>query len=132
MEVSDLTREELEQIRDLQYRIDEMKRDLIRLNNRSVIGSPQPSESHGSGIADTVAARGDECVALEQELAELTAQRDERIAYINGIRDSMLRTIVRCYCVYGFKWKKIAEKVGGRNSEHNVMQMYNRFMSKLS
>lgn len=126
-----MTKSELEQIRDLQYRIDEMKRDLVRLNNRSIIGSPQPSESHGSGIADTVADRGGERVALEQELAELTARRDERIAYINGIRDGVLRTIVRCYCVYGFKWKKIAEKVGGCNTEDSVRKLYDRFMAKL-
>lgn len=126
-----MTKQDLESIRELQYQIDNIKRDIKRLNERSVISSPQSSETHGSGVADPVAVRGNRLAYLEHELAELTAQRDERIAYINSIHDNVLRTIVRCYCVYGFKWKKIAEKVGGKNSEHNVMQMYNRFVDKL-
>ncbi len=122
-----MTKSELEGIRELQYQIDTIKRDIKRLNERSVISSPQSSEIHSTGIADTVGNRGINVVALQQELAELEAQRDERLAYINSIHDTVLRTIVRCYCVYGFKWKKIAEKVGGGNSEDSVRKLYERF-----
>lgn len=122
-----MTKSELEGIRELQYQIDTIKRDIKRLNERSIISSPQSSEVHGSGIADPVAARGNRLAYLERELAELTTQYNERIAYINGIQDDVLRTIVRCYCVYGFKWKKIAEKVGGKNNEDSVRKLYERF-----
>lgn len=122
-----MTKSELEGIRELQYQIDTIKRDITRLNERSVISSPQSSEIHSSGIADTVAARGNRLADLERELAELIVQRDERLAYINSINDIVLRTIVRCYCVYGFRWKKIAQKVGGGNTEDSVRKLYERF-----
>lgn len=122
-----MTKSELEGIRELQYQIDTIKRDITRLNERSVISSPQASEIHSSGIADTVAARGNRLADLEHELAELIVQRDERLAYINSINDIVLRTIVRCYCVYGFRWKKIAQKVGGGNTEDSVRKLYERF-----
>ena len=122
-----MTKSELEGIRELQYQIDTINRDIRRLKERSIISSPQLSEIHSSGVADTVAARGNRLADLERELSELTERRDERLAYINSISDTVLRTIVRCYCVYGFKWKKIAEKVGGKNNEDSVRKLYERF-----
>ncbi len=125
-----MTKTELESIRDLQYKIDCIQRDIKRLNERSVISSPQSSETHGCGIADPVATRGNKLYDLEKELAILTADCDKRIAYINSIQDDILKRIVRCRCVYGFKWKKIAKMIGGENTEDGVRKLYERFVPK--
>lgn len=126
-----MTKQELESIRDLQCDLDNKQRELARINNRSIISSPQPSEVHGSGIADTVATRGDRAVQLEREIVELKNQINARLAYIHSIPDRLTHDVVRYACVYGFRWKKIAELVGGCNTEDSVRMLYNRFMEKL-
>lgn len=126
-----MTKSDLENIREIKYDIRRLKAKYDELNSRSVVGSPVPGTAHGSGISDKVANTAEHKLLLEQEIAEKEAQLKERLDFINGISDNVLREIVYCQCVYKFSWRKIAEKVGGNNDQESVRKLYDRFMSKL-
>ena len=126
-----MTKERLETIRDLQRKIYILRAKLREHNEASLVSSPQPSTSHGSGISDRVGKRGDKTIALENELAELQADLDERTAFIDDIDDAELQEIVRDHCVFNFKWAQIAVFVGGGNTESSVKMAYSRFVATL-
>ena len=120
---------QLEDIRKIQRNIHKLERSLAELNAKSLVSSPQTDGvSHGSGTADTVANRADRLFALENEIAAEKAHLQELLDYIENISDSVLRDIVRDKCVYGFKWREIAENVGGDNSKDSVRMLYERFI----
>lgn len=126
-----MTKERLETIRRLQRDIYILRAKLRAHEEASLVSSPQGGAAHGSGISDRVGNRGDKTIALENELAELQADLDERMAFIDGIENDELREIVRDHCVYNFKWAQIAVFVGGGNNEDSVRKQYDRFVSKL-
>lgn len=120
-----MTKSELEGIRNLKYEIKKLIEKLRELNSRSIVASPVPGELHGSGISDKVASTVQHKLELEQELEEKRGQLRERLDFIDGITDEVLREIVRCQCVYKFSWRETAEKVG--SNEESVKKRYNRF-----
>lgn len=124
-----ITKACLENIRRLSYEIHKLEAKLEELNSRSIVASPVPGELHGSGVSDKVASTIQHKLELEQELSEKRAQLQERMNFIDGISDEVLREIVRCQCVYKFTWQEIAEKVGG--NEESVKKTYYRFMTSL-
>ena len=127
-----MTKERLETIRALQRKVYIQRAKLREHNEASLVSSPQPSASHGSGISDRVGNRGDKTIALENELAELQADLDERMAFIDGIEDAELQEIVRDKCVYNFKWRQILVFIGKRpDDEESVKKSYQRFMASL-
>jgi hypothetical protein len=126
-----MTKQDLENIREIEYDIRKLKAKFDELNSRSLVGSPVPSASRSFGVSDKVARIAERKLLLAQEIAEKEAQLKERLDFINGIFDDVLREIVCCRCVYNFSWQKIAEKVGGNNTEGSIRMAYNRFMDNL-
>ncbi len=126
-----MTKSDLEQIREIKYDIRRLKAKYDALNSRSIVGSPVPGAARGSGVSNKVAQTTEQKLLLEQEIAEKEAQLKERIDFINGISDNVLREIVYCRCVHKFSWQEIADKVGGNNDQESVRKLYDRFMSKL-
>lgn len=51
-------------------------------------------------------------------------------SFILTITDSHIRRIVNLRIINGFTWGKVAEKIGGGNSEDTVRMTFNRFMEK--
>lgn len=130
-----MTREELEQIYYLHRELRMWEQELERLRCRSLVRSPQPNASHGSGTSDKVGALAEKRVDLERLISakreEIQQQRDKAVAYIYGIPDSLTRQIVYYRCVSLFSWRRVAYEVGGNNSPDGVRMIYNRFMDKL-
>ena len=124
-----VTKSELEGIRNLKYEIKKLIEKLRELNSRSIVASPVPGKIHGSAVSDNVASTVQRKIELEQELSEKRAQLQERLNFIDGISDEVLREIVRCQCVYKFTWQEIAEKVG--SNEGSVKKSYYRFMTNI-
>lgn len=120
-----ITKACLENIRKLSYEIHKLEEKLEELNSRSIVTSPVPGEVHGSGLSDKVASTVQHKLELERELEEKRGQLRERLDFIDGITDEVLREIVRCKCVYNFTWRDIAEKVG--SNEESVKKRYIRF-----
>lgn len=128
-----MTKTDLEQIYYLDRELQMWERELERLRGQSLVQSPLPSTSHGSGIADKVAQRGNRIADLEQRISEkreeIQRQRDRAVEFIYSIPDSLTRQIVYYRCVSLLSWRRVAYEVGGRNTEEGVRKIYTRFFS---
>ena len=129
-----MTRIDLEQIYYLNRELKMWQTELERVRCRSLVGSPLPNSSHGSGISDKVADRAERIIELESRIVakqeEIQRLRDEAVAYINGIPDSLTRQIVYYRCVSLMSWRRVAYEVGGNNTEDGVKKIYYRFFEK--
>lgn len=129
-----MTRDELEQIYYLNREQKVLERELERLRGRSLIQSPQPFSSHGSGVSDKVGALAQKRVDLEKLICETRREieqlRDKAVEYIYSIPDSLTRQIIYYRCVSLFSWKRVAYEVGGQNTEESVRKVYKRFFEK--
>ena len=130
-----MTRDELEQIYYLNRELRVLERELERICGQSLIQSPLPNSSHGSGVSDKVGRLAQKRVDLEQLIrdkkAEIQQQRDKALEYIYSIPDSLTRQVVYFRCVSLFSWKRVAYEVGGNNTPDGVRMLYNRFMDKI-
>ena len=130
-----MTRDELEQIYYLNRELRVLERELERICGQSLIQSPQPFSTHGSGVSDKVGRLAQKRVDLEQLIrdkkAEIQHQRDKALEYIYNIPDSLTRQVVYYRCVSLFSWKRVAYEVGGNNTPDGVRMLYNRFMDKI-
>ncbi len=125
-----IDKSELNNMRDMQFRLAELKEKLAEINAASLVSSPQPSASHGSGISDRVADRGNKAADLECRIAELEEKLHRLTEYIETIPDVKLRKIVRGWCVQRFSWKEIAALVG--SNENSVRKRYCRYVEEMS
>lgn len=130
-----VTKSELEQIYYLNRELKMWETELERVRCKSLVGSPLPGNSHGSGVSDKVADRAERIIELENRIIakrdEIQRLRDEAVEYIYGIPDSLTRQIVYYRCVSLMNWRRVAYEVGGNNTEESVRQVYSRFMRSL-
>lgn len=130
-----MTRKDLEQIYHLSRELEMWERELERLRCRSLVASPLPNASHGSGTSDKVGDLAEKRTDMERLVAakreEIQQQRDRAVAYIYGIPDSLTRQIVYYRCVSLFSWRRVAYEVGGNNTPDGVRMIYSRFVDKL-
>ena len=130
-----MTKSDLEQIYYLNRELKMWETELERVRCKSLVGSPLPSNSHGSGVSDKVADRAERIIELENRIIakrdEIQRLRDEAVAYIESIQDSLTRQIVYYRCVSLMSWRRVAYEVGGYNTAESVRQIYSRFMRDL-
>lgn len=67
---------------------------------------------------------------LEELEYDLLKQINEVEVFIGSIRDSHIRRIIRLRCIDGLAWNKVADKIGGGNTEGSVKMAFQRFMEK--
>ena len=129
-----MTKADLEQIYYLDRELKMWETELERIRCRSLVASPLPSVSHGSGVSDKVAERTERIIELESRIAakrdEIQRLRDEAVEYIYSIPDSLTRQIIYYRCVSLMNWRKVAYEVGGNNTEEGVKKIYYRFFDK--
>ena len=130
-----MTKVELEQIYYLNRELKLWETELERVRCKSLVGSPLPGNSHGSGVSDKVADRAERIIELENRIVakrdEIQRLRDEAVEYIYSIPDSLTRQIVYYRCVSLMSWRRVAYEVGGYNTAESVRQIYSRFMRDL-
>ena len=130
-----MTKAELEQIYYLNRELKMWETELERVRCKSLVGSPLPGNSHGSGVSDKVADRAERIIELENRIIakrdEIQCLQDEAIAYIESIPDSLTRQIVYYRCVSLMSWRRVAYEVGGNNTPDGVRMIYNRFMEQI-
>ena len=130
-----MTKPELEQIYYLNRELKLWETELERVRCKSLVGSPLPGNSHGSGVSDKVADRAERIIELENRIIakrdEIQRLRDEAVAYIESIQDSLTRQIVYYRCVSLMSWRRVAYEVGGNNTPDGVRMIYNRFMERI-
>lgn len=130
-----MTKSDLEQIYYLNRELKMWETELERVRCKSLVGSPLPSNSHGSGVSDKVADRAERIIELENRIIakrdEIQRLRDEAVEYIYSIPDSLTRQIIYYRCVSLMSWRRVAYEVGGYNTAESVRQIYSRFMRDL-
>ena len=130
-----MTKAELEQIYYLNRELQMWETELERVRCKSLVGSPLPGNSHGSGVSDKVADRAERIIELENRIIakrdEIQRLRDEAVAYIESIQDSLTRQIIYYRCVSLMSWRRVAYEFGGYNTAESVRQIYSRFMRDL-
>ena len=129
-----MTKSDLEQIYYLNRELKMWETELERVRCKSLVGSPLPGNSHGSGVSDKVADRAERIIELENRIIakrdEIQRLRDEAVAYIESIQDSLTRQIIYYRCVSLMSWRRVAYEVGGNNTEESVKKIYYRFFGK--
>ena len=130
-----MTKAELEQIYYLNRELKMWETELERVRCKSLVGSPLPGNSHGSGVSDKVADRAERIIELENRIIakrdEIQRLRDEAVEYIYSIPDSLTRQIIYYRCVSLMSWCRVAYEVGGNNTPDGVRMIYNRFMEQI-
>ena len=129
-----MTKSDLEQIYYLNRELKMWETELERVRCKSLVGSPLPGNSHGSGVSDKVADRAERIIELENRIIakrdEIQHLRDEAVEYIYSIPDSLTRQIIYYRCVSLMSWRRVAYEVGGYNTAESVRKIYDRFFKK--
>ena len=63
---------------------------------------------------------------LELELLETVNSVEE---FIKSIQDSHMRRIITLRVIDGLSWNKVADRMGGNNTENSVRKAFDRFVS---
>lgn len=143
-----MTREKLEQYSDLQKEIEEVKERIKRtekeimqieeegtvkdkvtggmggLQSFQIEGFPYPRLSQKKTL---LYSRKATLASLEYEVSETLNQVE---SFIASIEDSRMRRIITLRYVENLPWFKVADKLGGGNTEDGVRMAFNRFMEK--
>lgn len=133
-----------EEIKDLRRRIDKTKKQLEKASAEgTVIDSVKGSRKDGTigsiRIEGFPYAEYDrrrsklylymaQLINSEEELLELTNGVEE---YINSIEDSHIRRIVRYRVIDNMTWQRVADCIGGNNTDDSVKKAFYRFINKI-
>lgn len=144
-----VTKELLIQYGDLIHERDEVKRKIVKLEQEidkieqegSVVdkvrggegglqsykieGFPHPQYNRKKAL---LSARKETLDELDMKILE---NLNEIEAFITRITDSHVRRIINLRIIEKHTWGKIAEKIGGGNTEDSVKKIFYRFMEKM-
>ena len=87
-------------------------------------GFPYPEYSRKKTL---LYARKATLASLEMELLETLNQVEEFIASVD---DSRMRRIITLRFIDNLSWNKVADRIGGNNTEDSVRKAFTRFMEK--
>ena len=87
-------------------------------------GFPYPEYSRKKTL---LYARKATLASLEMELLETLNQVEEFIARVD---DSRMRRIITLRFIDNLSWNKVADRIGGNNTEDSVRKAFTRFMEK--
>lgn len=95
------------------------------LQSYKIEGFPYPQYNKKKAL---LSARKETLNGLELKILK---NLNEIEAFIAGITDSHVRRIINLRIIEKNTWGKIAEKIGGGNSEDGVKKIFYRFMEKI-
>ena len=94
------------------------------LQSFKIEGFPYPEYSRKKTL---LYARKATLSELEMELLETL---NEVETFIASLKDSHMRRIISLRIVDGLSWNKVADHIGGGNTEDSIRMSFNRFMEK--
>lgn len=94
------------------------------LQSFRIEGFPYPEYSRKKTL---LYARKATLSELEMELLETLNQVE---TFISSVKDSHMRRIISLRVVDGLSWNKVADRIGGGNTEDSIRMSFNRFMEK--
>lgn len=144
-----VTKELLIQYGDLIHEREEVKRKITKLEQEidkiEQEGSVVDKVRGGEGGLQSYKIEGFPHPQYNKKKALLTARKDtlnelelkilgnlnEIEAFITRITDSHVRRIINLRIIEKNTWGKIAEKIGGGNTEDSIKKIFYRFMEKM-
>ena len=67
---------------------------------------------------------------VSEKIAELENKKAEILDFIFNIDDSQTRLIFKLRCLDLLSWNKVADVIGGMNSEYTVKKRFYRYLQK--
>lgn len=121
-------RKSISTVRKLQNKINAKKRSA---ENASPNISGMPS-SHGSaeGKSNIILSYIDDERTLEPLLKEILLENANALKFIMSISDLQLQLIFRYRFLNGYSWVKVANEIGGGNTDESVKKMVYRYLKQ--
>ena len=116
------TEKQIEKIKEEGEVIDTVSGGNGGIQHFKIEGFPYPEYSRKKTL---LYSRKATLVSLELELTETLNQVEEFIA---GLEDSRMRRIINLRFVDNLSWNKVADRIGGNNTEDSVKKAFYRFM----
>lgn len=69
-------------------------------------------------------------LALDKQETKLLQMVSDIEEFLNGIEDSFIRRIINLRVIEQLSWNKVADKMGGYNTEDSVRMTFERFLKK--
>lgn len=130
-----------EEIKEVRQRIDKTEKQIERIEKEGTVcdkvmggegglqsfkieGFPYPEYSRKKTL---LYSRKATLTSLEMELLETLNQVEEFIASVD---DSRMRRIINLRFIENLSWNKVADRIGGGNTEDSIRMAFNRFMEK--
>lgn len=130
-----------EEVEETRAKIEKNKREIEKIEREGAVidtvsggkggiqhfkieGFPYPEYSRKKTL---LYARQTTLTNLEIELMETINQVEE---FISSVDDSMMRRIINLRFIEKMPWGKIANKIGGGNTEDSIKKAFYRFMEK--
>lgn len=130
-----------EEIKEVRQRIEQTERQIERIEQEKTVcdkvrggegglqsfkieGFPYPEYSRKKTL---LYSRKATLTSLEMELLETLNKVEEFIA---SVSDSRMRRIINLRFIEGLSWNKVADRIGGGNTEGSVKMAFQRFMEK--
>lgn len=128
-----------EEIKEIRQRIEKTEKQIAQIekegevcdkvmggegNLRSfkIAGFPYPGYNRKKTL---LYARKATLTSLEMELLETLNQVEEFIA---SVKDSRMRRIINLRFIENLSWNKVADRIGGGNTEDSIKKAFYRFM----
>lgn len=128
-----------EEVKEVRERIDKTERQIAKIEDDGNVvdsvrggdggiqhfkieGFPYPEYSRKKTL---LYARKATLASLELELMETLNQVEE---FIKSVDDSRMRRIITLRFVDNLSWNKVADRIGGNNTEDSVKKAFYRFM----
>ena len=128
-----------EEVKEVRERIDKTEKQIAKIEDEGNVvdsvcggnggiqhfkieGFPYPEYSRKKTL---LYARKATLASLEMELMEILNQVEEFIA---SVEDSRIRRIITLRFIDNLSWNKVADRIGGNNTEDSVKKAFYRFM----
>lgn len=130
-----------EEIKEVRQRIEQTERQIERIESEKTVcdkvrggegglqsfkieGFPYPEYSRKKTL---LYSRKATLTSLEMELLETLNKVEEFIA---SVSDSRMRRIINLRFIENLSWNKVADRIGGGNTEDSVRKAFVRFIEK--
>ena len=130
-----------EEIKEVRQRIEKTERQIERIEKEKTVrdkvmggegglqtfnieGFPYPEYSRKKTL---LSSRKATLTSLEMELLETLNKVEEFIASVD---DSRMRRIINLRFIEGLSWNKVADRIGGGNTEDSIKKAFYRFMGE--
>lgn len=128
-----MTLNELNGLRHIDAEIKDIEEQLEKLRTEAESCTAKLDDMpKNSGVSDKVGRLAceiaDYTTLLEETKAERTEKSREIHAYILNIENDYIRRVFYLRFVQGLTWRKVAERIGGGNTEDSVKKIVARYI----